>query len=48
MSGRDISEQEINRRRDEIIEWYKSKGLYDQALELKMIGDNWKKIHDEY
>jgi hypothetical protein len=47
-SSRDITDEEINKRRDEIIAYYKSKGLHDKALELKMIGEQWEIIHADY
>ncbi len=47
-SSRDISEEEINKRRDEIIAYYKSKNLRDKALELKLIGEQWEIIHADY
>jgi hypothetical protein len=47
-SGRDISYEQINRGRQEIIDWYESKGLHDQAVELRQIAGQWRIIHEEY
>jgi hypothetical protein len=47
-SSRDISYEEINRRRDEIIEYYERIGQHDKGVELREIAAQWKKIHHEY